>query len=373
MRTVALDYGNRITLCEVHDGAVVERATVTEFAALTRWLGPQTGRARVAIEACREAWFVVSKLREWGHEPVMVDTTRVRQLGVGHHRRKTDRIDAELLARALEQGHIREAHVISEGRQALRLQLSVRRMLVEQRAHQVTSIRALARVHGHRVRKVHAAYFARALRDTPLDEATRALVEPLVLMVEGLDVQIAVCDGRVQALAAREPVIERLKTTPGVGTIVAAAFVSVVDDAGRFRHAHQLESYLGLVPSEYSSSGRRSLGHITKQGNAYLRTVLVQAAWTVLRQKQEDPLKEWGQALLRRRGARVAVVALARRLAGVLWAIWRDGTVYEPRRVGLPSKAGLERAAQSLQFQAARIAKASRKRIQSSRRERTAE
>jgi len=365
VRTVALDYGNRITLCEVSNGEVIARTTVDDFGELQRWLGPRTMPARVAVETCREAWWLVRKLKAWGHEAVIVDATRVRQLGIGQHGRKTDRIDAEVLARSLEKGLIPCAHVLSEERQELRLQLSVRRALIEARAQYITTVRGLLRAHGYRLRGGHPASFVNVVREAALDSAARELVTPLVVVLETLNTQVRQCDGKIEGLATRDPVIAKLKTAPGVGTVVAAAFVSVVDDAHRFAGAHGLESYLGLVPSEHTS-GKRRLGAISKHGNPYLRALLVQTAWTILRMKTADPLREWGRAVMQRRGGRVAVVALARRMAGILWAMWRKDTVYEARRVGHESAAGLRLQAQSIQFQAALIVRAGRKRIQSS-------
>src|SRR5215468_10302672 len=142
---------------------------------------------------------------------------------------------------------------------------------------------------------------------------------------------------------AREPVVQQLCTAPGVSLIVAAAFVSVIDQARRFNNAHQVESYLGLVPSEDTTGGRQRLGRITKAGNPYLRALLVQAAWSVLRQRNaDDPLKRWGEAIVARRGKPIAAVAIARRLAGVLWAMWRKGTVYDPALIGHAGSRGLD-------------------------------
>src|SRR5689334_3231154 len=186
MRIVALDLGSKISYCEVKDGKVVERATVSSLAELERLLGPNTPPAKVAFEACREAWAVHDQLEAWGHEPLMLDTTRVRQLGIGQHKRKNDRIDAETMARALEIGRIPLAHVLSPHRRELRLQLSVRRMLVETRAAYVTQIRGLARVHGKRLPNCVTENFVQHLRETPLDEATRMLAEPLVKALEVL-------------------------------------------------------------------------------------------------------------------------------------------------------------------------------------------
>jgi len=359
MRSVAVDLGVRkICLCEVEDERVVARATVREFAALQRWLGPNTPPACVAVEASREAWHVTARLRAWGHEPIIVDTTRVKRLGVGQHGRKTDRIDAEVLARAVASGTIPRAHVLSPHRQQLRRHLSVRRALVETRAQYVTTLRGLVRAAGERLPRASVATFDRRVHAAPLSAETQALVAPLLPVLTQLTQQIAVADAKLATLAAREPIIAVLTTAPGVATLIAAAFVSVVDDARRFRTAHQVEAYLGLVPLERSTGGRRRIGAITKQGNPYLRTLLVQAAWNVLRTKApDDPLKRWGEAVLRRRGKRIAMIAIARRLTGVLWAMWRDGTAYRPQPLRQASATGLGRAATTLRLEAARMAR----------------
>ena|GEM_PF-2306639 len=100
MRNIGLDLGaKKISFCEVEDGKVVARRTVSVLSALEDTLGVNTPKARVAIEACREAWHVHDELVRWGHEVKLVDTTRVKKLGIGQHGRKTDRIDAEVLAR----------------------------------------------------------------------------------------------------------------------------------------------------------------------------------------------------------------------------------------------------------------------------------
>ena len=120
---------------------------------------------------------------------------------------------------------------------------------------------------------------------------------------------------------------------PGVGPITAVAFVAALDDVARFDNAHQVQAYLGLVPSEYSSGERQLRGRITKRGNSRVRWLLVEAGWRVLR--SADPgaaaLRAWGERIALRRGKRIAVVALARRLAGILYAVWRDDTTYHVR------------------------------------------
>lgn len=364
MRTVALDLGSKkTTYCEVSQGQVVHRTTVSQVTSLRLELGPEKPRARVAIEACREAWFVHDLLVEWGNEVVLVDTTRSRRLGIGQHGRKNDRIDAETLARALEEHRIPQAHVLSPKRRELRRVLGVRRALVEARTQMVTTIRGLVREQGARIPSCKPEHFPVKVRAQTLPPEISGLIEPLLVLVETINPQLASADEQLATLCAQEPIVAALTTTPGVGTVVAAAFVSVVDEAGRFRSAHQVESYLGLVPTEDTSGGKRRLGAISKQGNSYLRSLLVQAAWANLRSSDKsDPLYLWATQLSTRRGKRVAVVALARRLVGVLWGMWRDGTVYDAQHLARQGARGLRGAVQCLEQQAAALTQAAKKR-----------
>jgi len=358
-----LDLGVKtISYCEVAGDAIVRRASVSSIESLEPLLGAETPAARVAIEACREAWFVHAKLTGWGNEVLLVDTTRSRQLGIGQHRRKTDRIDAEVLARAVERGGIPLAHVLSPHRQELRRQLGVRRALVETRAQYVTTIRGLVRERGGMLRLCDTEHFLSKVRKAALEPQILDVIGPLLSVLEVIDGELIQVEQSLERLCAKEPVVLQLTTTPGVGPIVAASFVSVIDDANRFRRAHQVESYLGLVPSETSTGGKRRLGSISKQGNSYLRALLVQAAWVILRAaNRNDPLRNWGQAIATRRGKRIATVALARRLAGVLWAMWRDGTVYDAQLVARSGAHGLRVAAQTIESRAVALERAARK------------
>ncbi|RLB46106.1 MAG: hypothetical protein DRI90_27705, partial [Deltaproteobacteria bacterium] len=139
---------------------------------------------------------------------------------------------------------------------------------------------------------------------------------------------------------------------PYIGVVTAAAFVSVIDDANRFGSSRKVGAYLGMVPSEKSSGDRRRLGSITKKGNGYVRSLLIEVSWGIFRHRSDDPLHCWTQAVAKRRGKHIAVVALARRLAGVLWAMWRDDTVYDPEWVGKRCARGLKRQAQDIDLRA---------------------
>ena len=362
MRSVALDLGSKkIAFCEVADGKVVGRAMVPRLDALIEVLGPGTAQATVAIEACREAWAIHDQLTAWGHIVLLVDTTRVKQLGVGHHGRKNDRIDAEVLARAVERGLIPCAHVLSPERRQLRALLAVRRALVETRAQYVTTIRGLARAHGKKIPTCKTGVFVTRFNEADLGEPLQTLCSPLLATLATLDQELAKNELAVQTYAETDGMLRFLMTAPGVSVVVAAMFISVIDDAHRFHRAHQVQSYVGLVPLEDTTGGgsKRRLGSITKQGNSYLRSLLIQAGWSILRTPMTDPLKAWGQAIADRRGRKsIAAVAIARRLAGLLWAMWRDGTVYDPEQLGQHSSAGVAKEAQSTQLRAKAIARA---------------
>jgi transposase len=352
MRSVGLDLGVRhIAYCEVKDGKVIDRCSVRSFSQLESRIGPDCPPAQVAFEACREGWHLHDKLQGWGHGPRMLDTTRIRQIGVGQHKRKNDAIDAEVIALAVESGRIPAAHVLSPERRALRAQLSVRGALVETRAKYVTTVRGLARAAGVLLPTCSTETFAakfEAAASLELDAATRTLIAPLIAVLQALDLELARVEQQLTALAQRDPIIGLCATVPGVGLIVACTFVAVIDEARRFHNAHAVGAYLGLVPGEATTGGpgKRRLGSITKQGNTMARVMLVQAAWLILRSRDTtDPLRRWADNLVEKRGKRIAVVALARKLAGVLWAMWRDGTVYDRATNAAASAVGVRRDA----------------------------
>ena len=168
-----------------------------------------------------------------------------------------------------------------------------------------------------------------------LSPALAEEVAPLVTLFTPLNAAIAAADEHLSALEQSDPIVALLLTAPGIGPVTASALVATIDDITRFGSAHQLEAYLGLVPRELSSGEQRRLGPITKAGNRRVRWLLVEAAWRILRSK--DPasarLRAWAGRLAARRGKRIAIVALARRLAGIVYAMWRDQMPYEGRKV----------------------------------------
>lgn len=159
--------------------------------------------------------------------------------------------------------------------------------------------------------------------------------------------QITLADKRLAELVKEDEVVKRLCTAPGVGPVTATTFVATIDNAHRFTSAKQVRCYLGLVPREHSSGERQLRGKISKAGNKRARSLLVEAAWTIMRNQRPETrsLREWAARITARRGKRRAAVALARRLAGVLYAMWRDETEYDAQQPSVGSRAEQRAAA----------------------------
>ena len=347
MRIIALDLGTKgIAVSEVRGGTVIRRWMVADLKALEEILGANTPPARVAFEACREAWHVHDWLLKRQHVPILVDTTRVKTLvGIGHHGRKNDRIDADKLALALDAGRLPEAHVLTPPRRELRAALGVRATLVATRSEYITTIRGLARSRGVKLPACQSASFAMKVQELQLEDSVQQMIKPLLSTLPGLDEQIQAQDVQLDRMTKNMPEVRLLATAPGVGMITACAFVAVIDYPDRFPNGHAVSSYLGLAPAEFSTGGgkQQRLGGITKHGNSYARTVLVEAAQSLLRAGAgDDPLARWGRQVEQRRGRSIAAVAIARRLAGILWAMWHTNTPYNCQVVKDTSVEGWE-------------------------------
>ena len=255
---------------------------------------------------------------------------------------KTDKRDARTLAEACRLGAYRPAHRTSDTQRHVRAQLGVREAMVRTRSRYISLISTLLRRDGLRIRNSgYTPTFLKRLVQLDLSASLREEIAPLVLLLESLNEQIKQADLRLRALVEGDEVLARLRTVPGVGVITATSFVSTLDDAGRFAGAKEARAYLGLVPSERSSGERQQRGHISKAGPGRARHMLVEAAWTILRRRSPSnaALHDWAAAIAARRGSRVAVVALARKLAGILYAMWRDGASFEARAILGPRRA----------------------------------
>jgi transposase len=339
MDTIGLDLHKRESqLCILaEDGTVTERRIVTSRERFTAVLGNRP-QARILVEASTESEWVACHLESLGHEVIVADPNFAPMYATRSRRVKTDKRDARTLAEALKLGAYRLAHRVSSERRHVRAELAVREALVRTRTRYVSLAKALVRRDGLRVANSEARFVAARIGAMALSPPLEAELTPLIHVLTPINEQIAAADGRIAVLCQTDPIVALVATAPGVGPITASAVVATADDITRFHSAHQFEAFLGLVPGEHSSGEKRRVGRITKAGNCRVRYLLVEAGWRILRSKADETaaLRAWGLAIALRRGKRIAVVALARRLAGIIYAMWRDGALYDAGKIRPP-------------------------------------
>ncbi len=329
----AIDLHTRKTLIRIvtADGAVVlDRTITTTRAGFTTVFGDRP-RMRVLLETGTESAWVAETIEACGHEVVVADPNYALMYGVRVRAVKTDRRDVAALAEACRLGIYRPAHRVSAPQRRCRRALRVREQLIGMRTQAINLLRAQLRQEGHRLPSGASSTTAMRARQLPLTAAVAADLAPVLVLLDALAPLIKGCDQTAETRASGDPIVRQLMTAPGVGPIVGLTFRAVLDEVTRFRDASCSTAFLGLVPREDSSGSRRRKGGITKQGPTTLRVLLIQAAWVVWRQRQgRAALHAWVERLAARRGRRIAVVALARRLARILYAMWRDGADYQP-------------------------------------------
>lgn len=334
MDTIGLDLHKRESqLCILtDDGELIERRIVTSRARFTEILGSRAP-ARILLEASTESEWVARHLESLGHTVIVADPGFGPMYATRSKRVKTDKRDARTLCDALQLGAYRAIHRASDAQRHIRAELAVRDALVRTRTRYVAIIKAFVRREGLRVASGEVEQTVVKLTQLALPAETTQQLAPLVALLAPINTEIEAADARLIAYGQENVAVRRLRSMPGIGPVTALAFVAALDDVTRFQSAHQVQAYLGLVPSEYSSGDRQMRGRITKRGDARMRWLLVEAAWRMLRSPNPDvaPLKSWAEQIAARRGKRIAVVALARRLAGILYAMWRDGTAYRSR------------------------------------------
>jgi transposase len=291
---------------------------------------------RVLLEASTESEWVARELEQQGFEVIVADPNFAPMYATRSRRTKTDRRDARTLMEACRLGAYRRAHRSSDARRHVRAQLAVRDALVRTRTRYMALIKALLRRDGLRLNSRASHRFEERIAAMETTAELRAELEPLLALLAPLNEQIEAADARMSELVRADPVVALLCTMPGIGAITASAVVATTDDVSRFASAHQFEAYLGLVPGELSSGEKRRIGPITKAGNKRVRYLLVEAAWRILASRKEEaaPLRSWALQLMVRRGKRIAAVALARRIAGILYAMWRDNRRFDAKVLG---------------------------------------
>jgi transposase len=326
---IAIDWGGRESQICVRsaDEQIVESRRV-RTARLGEYLALRPP-SRVIIETCTQAFSIADQARACGHDVRVVPSTLAPALGVGERRTKTDRRDAEALSRASCRLDLRSVHIPSVEARERKAICASRDALLRARTLLINSVRAWLRSDGRTVRATPENLPSR-VRTSCVGRPSH--VEALLTTLDALNTQLGAADRELRLLARNDELCRRLMTVPGVGPVTAVRFKAALDDISRFTNAHAVESYLGLVPGEHSSSSSQHRLGITKAGPRALRACLVQAAWAARRSKREPLMAQWSREVEKRRGKHVAVVALARKLAGILFAVWRDGTEYDQQR-----------------------------------------
>lgn len=328
MEHIAIDWGGKQSqICvRAADGQIVDARRVYT-SKLDEYLATRPP-ARVIIETCTQAFSIADQAKRYGHDVRVVPATLAPALGVGARSTKNDRRDAEALSRASCRIDLPSVHIPSQEARERKSICGARDTLMRARTSFVNAVRGWLRSDGRRVRSTPAHLPARVRAACVVP----GHIEALLAVLDSLNGQIRIADRELLALARRDDVCRRLMTVPGIGPVTAVRFKATLDEHSRFANAHAVESYLGLVPGERSSSDSHHRLGITKAGSRALRVCLIQAAWSARRVKTTPLMVQWSFDVEKRRGKCVAAVALARKLAGILFAIWRDGTEYDRQR-----------------------------------------
>ena len=336
--TIGLDLGDRSSSYCVLDEAgkiLLEQKLPTTPEGMKQTFA-RMPRSRIAMETGTHSPWVSRLLKGLGHEVIVAHAQNVRL--IVKSRRKDDRMDARTLARLVRIDPELLSPVQHRSAQAqLHLtEIRARAGLVSARTALVNAARGLVKSHGERLRKCGTQQVSREIAGG-LSTGLREALEPLLREVESLNERIREYDRRIERMTKeRYPETALLKQVKGVGDLIATSYVLTIEDPHRFRKSRDAGCFVGLQPGRRNSGDSEPQLHISKEGDRYLRTLLVQGAHYILGPFGEDSdLRRWGQKLAARggkNGKKRAVVAVARKLAVLLHRLWVGGEVYEPLR-----------------------------------------
>src|SRR5215471_2172096 len=293
-------------------------------------------RSRIALEIGTHSPWISRLLSELGHEAIVANAPKVRL--IGESRKKDDRLDAQTLARLarIDPELLYPVKHRSAQAQADLMMIRARAGLVRARTALVNTGRSLTKSYGERLRGCNVRNMNPEKAEGLSPELQRAL-EPLLSAIEELSERICEYNDRIEALAQQSyPQVALLKQVKGVGTLIALTYLLTLEDPHRFGKSRDVGCYVGLQPGRRNSGQSEPQLHISKEGDGYLRTLLVQAAHHILGPFGADSdLRRWGLKLAERggkNGKKRAVIAVARKLAVLLHRLWVSGEVYEPLR-----------------------------------------
>lgn len=333
MNHIAIDLGSKKSQVCIRSrtGSILKEFKL-KTADIEKLLG-QESKAKVVMEASAEAFHIARLTTRLGHEVRVVPSVLSKALAVGARGVKTDLKDAQALSNAsCSIAELPSVYVPPEDIQAMRELVHGRRVLVNERTAFINSIRGWGRCRLMSIKSGTCATFGERLKEALGASTLPIHVEARLKVLETLNQQIAVVTKEIREKAKSRKLSQLLQTVPGVGPQVSTAFEALIGKPERFQSAATLTSYLGLTPGENSSGEREQKTHITKAGSSELRSLLVLAAHVALQRRRGEPMVQWALRVAEKRGKQKAVVALARKMAGVLWAVWKTGKPYEAAR-----------------------------------------
>jgi transposase len=290
----------------------------------------------MALETGTHSPWVSWQLTAWGHEVIVAHAHNVRL--IGESSRKDDQLDARTLARLarIDPGLLGPVRHRSAKAQIHLTVIRARATLVSARTALVNAARGLAKSYGARLPKCGSEQMNREIAQG-LSQELREALDPLLTEIESLNQRIAEYDRRIEKVAKEVyPEAALLRQVKGVGPLIALTYILTLDDPHRFRCSRDAGCFVGLRPGRRNSGMSEPQMHISKEGDRYLRTLLVQGAHYILGPfGQDSDLRRWGLKLAERGGKNAkkrAVVAVARKLAVLLHKLWVSGEVYEPLR-----------------------------------------
>jgi transposase len=288
------------------------------------------GVERAVIETGRMSPAICHGLRSLGVPIVCIDARQAHQSLKALKANKTDPHDAAGLAQLARTGFYKEVHVKSPAAHGVRSVITARNHLVEARVRLDNMIRGLCATFGFKPGPGQGkAFIERVMAATNIPGLGQSIASLLAVRTELME-QIKQMDRVLREFALQSQPCRQLMSIPGVGVQTSAAFAAAVDDVGRFRRSRTAGAYFGLVPRRHQSGEVDWIGRITKQGDSMVRKLLYEAANSILtRSRGSFALKGWAMKIAKRRGLRKARVALARRLAVIMHAMLRDGTLFE--------------------------------------------
>jgi transposase len=293
-----------------------------------------TERCLVGMEACGTAHYWAREIQSLGHEVKLLPASYVKPYV---KRGKNDAADAEAICEAVTRRTMRFVPVKSVTQQAVLMLHGTRDLLVRQRTMLVNALRGHLAEYGlvtaHGIENLKRVFELIDQADTAVPSLARPALFLLMDQIVELQGRIRKIEREILNWHRKNIASSRLEGVPGIGPLTASAIVASVGDASQFRSGRQLAAWLGLVPRQNSTGGKERLGRISKQGNIYIRRLLVLGATSLIRvsRSRTTPMAMWVNQLLARRPARLVSVALANKIARVAWVVLARGEIY--RRV----------------------------------------